>query len=123
MFQNIDSGDEQMLGRLSIATKVFGLAVFLPFLTVSLAVFLLWHVSSLQDEMDFIAKRLHDAVPEAKLKLCESFLEVLAAYGSQKCDIAQAALQICLKLASEDGPSRLFMERIQFLRFQLPGVG
>ena len=46
-----------MLSRLSIATKVFGLAVLLLCLTMALACFLLWHVDKLQDELEIIAKR------------------------------------------------------------------
>ena len=46
-----------MLSRLSIAKKIFGLAVLLLCLTVVLACFLLWHVSRLQDEMEAIAQR------------------------------------------------------------------
>ena len=46
-----------MLNRLSIAIKIFGLAVLLLCLTVVLAGFLLWHVSRLQDEMAAIAQR------------------------------------------------------------------
>jgi class 3 adenylate cyclase len=46
-----------MLKRISIANKIFGLAVLLLCLTVALAVFLLWHVSQLQDELEAIAQR------------------------------------------------------------------
>jgi adenylate cyclase len=46
-----------MLKRLSIAKKVFGLAVILLCLTVALACFLLWHVDKLQDELEVIARR------------------------------------------------------------------
>lgn len=46
-----------MLSRLSIATKVFGLAVLLLCLTVALACFLLWHITLLQGEMQVIAQR------------------------------------------------------------------
>jgi adenylate cyclase len=46
-----------MLSRLSIATKVFGLAVLLLCLTVALAGFLLWRVDLLQDELEIIARR------------------------------------------------------------------
>ena len=46
-----------MLSRLSIATKVFGLAVLLLCLTVALAGFLLWNVTLLQRAMNLIAKR------------------------------------------------------------------
>jgi hypothetical protein len=46
-----------MLSRLSIAMKVFGLAVLLLCLTVALACFLLWHVTQLQGEMNVIVQR------------------------------------------------------------------
>jgi adenylate cyclase len=46
-----------MLSRFRIATKIFGLAVLLLCLTVALACFLLWHVSSLQREMQLIVQR------------------------------------------------------------------
>ena len=46
-----------MLNRLSIAMKVFGLAVLLLCLTVALAGFLLWHVTRLQGDMKVIVQR------------------------------------------------------------------
>jgi hypothetical protein len=46
-----------MLSRLSIATKVFGLAVLLLCLTAVLAGFLLWRVDLLQDKLEIISRR------------------------------------------------------------------
>jgi adenylate cyclase len=46
-----------MLNRLSIAVKIFGLAVLLLCLTVALSGFLLWRVDLLQDELEIIAQR------------------------------------------------------------------
>ena len=46
-----------MLSRLSIAKKIFGLAVLLLCLTVVLACFLLWHVTLLQGELQVITQR------------------------------------------------------------------
>lgn len=46
-----------MLSRLSIATKIFGLAVLLLCLTVALAGFLLWQVFLLKGELETIARR------------------------------------------------------------------
>jgi class 3 adenylate cyclase len=52
-----------VLNRLSIAVKIFGLAVLLLCLTVALAGFLLWHVTRLQGDMNVIVQR---EVPLAK---------------------------------------------------------
>ena len=64
---------------------------------------------------------LQGEVPEVRLALCERFAEALAAYRSQTWDRAEAALQGCLELSPNDGPSMVFIERIQQLRLQPPG--
>ena len=64
---------------------------------------------------------LRGEIPEATLKLCDRFAAALAAYRSQEWDRAEAALRDCLELSPNDGPSRVFIERIQQLRLQPPG--
>jgi adenylate cyclase len=64
---------------------------------------------------------LKGEVPEAKLSLSERFREALEAYRSQEWDRSETALQNCLELFPEDGPSQLFLERVRQLRAQPPG--
>jgi adenylate cyclase len=63
---------------------------------------------------------LQGEVPEAKLSLSERFAAALAAYRSQEWDRSETALQGCLELFPDDGPSRLFLERVRQLRTQPP---
>jgi len=49
-------------------------------------------------------------------ELCELFASGLAAYRRQDWDAAQAQFESCLRVAAEDGPTRLFLERIALLR-------
>ena len=64
---------------------------------------------------------LEGEVPETTLRLSEQFVGALEAYRSQKWDRADAALRDCLKLSPDDGPSRVFLERVNLLRTQPPG--
>jgi adenylate cyclase len=60
-------------------------------------------------------------VPDAKLTLAERFAEALAAYRAQAWDRSETALRGCLELFPDDGPSRLFRDRVKRLRAQPPG--
>ena len=51
------------------------------------------------------------------------FAEALTAYRERDWDLAEQKFQKCLKLAPEDGPSRLFEQRVAFLRANPPAAG
>jgi class 3 adenylate cyclase len=53
---------------------------------------------------------------QSELKLRSLFSEGLAAYRQQDWDVAQAHFESCLQISTEDGPSRVFVERIARLR-------
>jgi adenylate cyclase len=53
-------------------------------------------------------------------ELRELFADGLAAYRQQDWDEAQAHFESCLRTAEEDGPARLFLERIALLRSAPP---
>jgi adenylate cyclase len=57
---------------------------------------------------------------ESEIKLRSLFSEGLAAYRRQDWDGAQAHFESCLQISTEDGPSRLFVERIAHLRSTPP---
>jgi adenylate cyclase len=57
---------------------------------------------------------------QGDLKLRSLFGEGLAAYRQQDWDEAQAHFESCLQISTEDGPSRLFVERIAHLRNMPP---
>jgi adenylate cyclase len=57
---------------------------------------------------------------EKDMKLRSLFGEGLAAYRRQDWDEAQAHFESCLQISAEDGPSRLFLERIPHLRSTPP---
>ena len=54
------------------------------------------------------------------LELRDLFADALAAYRERDWDCAERKFQECLKLAPDDGPSRLFEQRIVFLRANPP---
>ena len=54
--------------------------------------------------------------------LCDLFAHGLAAYRERDWDGAEEKFQECLKLAPEDGPSRLFEQRVAFLRADPPAA-
>jgi adenylate cyclase len=56
------------------------------------------------------------------LDLCDLFADGLAAYRERDWDLAERKFQECLKLAPEDGPSRLFEQRVAFLRVNPPSA-
>jgi adenylate cyclase len=70
--------------------------------------------------------RIYEALGRAgelgqnELKLRSLFSEGLAAYRRQNWDEAQAHFESCLEISTEDGPSRLFVERIAHLRSMTP---
>jgi adenylate cyclase len=53
-------------------------------------------------------------------QLRELFAQGLAAYRQQKWDEAQAHFEGCLGIAGDDGPARLFLERVALLRAAPP---
>jgi adenylate cyclase len=53
---------------------------------------------------------------QSELKLRSLFSEGLGAYRRQDWDEAQTHFESCLQISTEDGPSRLFVERIARLR-------
>ena len=55
-------------------------------------------------------------------ELCDLFAAGLAAYRERDWDHAERKFQACLKLAPEDGPSRLFEQRVAFLRVNPPSA-
>ena len=57
---------------------------------------------------------------QSELKLRSLFSEGLAAYRQQDWDVAQAHFESCLQISTEDGPSRVFVERIAHLRSTPP---
>ena len=58
--------------------------------------------------------------PPDTLELRDLFVDALAAYRERDWDGAERKFQVCLKLTPEDGPSRLFEQRVVFLRANPP---
>jgi class 3 adenylate cyclase len=56
------------------------------------------------------------------LELRDLFVDALGAYRERDWDGAERKFQECLKLAPEDGPSRLFEQRVVFLRANPPAT-
>jgi adenylate cyclase len=61
-------------------------------------------------------------VPEACLRLRESFCKGLAAYRARDWDSAEAAIHECLSCRPDDGPSNRFLHRIKILRQTPPSA-
>ena len=59
---------------------------------------------------------------EKETKLRSLFGEGLAAYRRGDWDDAQARFEDCLEISAEDGPARLFVERITHLRGTPPSA-
>jgi class 3 adenylate cyclase len=57
-------------------------------------------------------------VPQPTLDLAERFARGLVAYRGQAWTEAEAAFRSCLELAPEDGPARVFLDRIPLLSDQ-----
>ena len=55
--------------------------------------------------------------------LAERYAEGLAAYRSRAWTEAEAAFRAALAVAPDDGPSKVFLERIPRLMAEAPGVG
>ena len=66
--------------------------------------------------------RAGELTPE-RSQLRELFAQGLAAYRRQAWDEAEAHFEGCLRVAAEDGPARLFLERIALLRADPPAAG
>jgi adenylate cyclase len=66
--------------------------------------------------------RAGEIAPEA-MELRDLFANALAAYRERDWVLAERKFQECVKLAPEDGPSRLFEERVAFLRANPPAAG
>lgn len=123
-------GDTVNLGqRLEAANRVYGTHILVSEATMTGA-----GADVVTREIDFLVMKgktetvrafevmgLQGAIPEAQLTLCERSADALAAYRSQEWDQAEAALRDCLELSPDDGPSRVFIERLQQLRLQPPG--
>jgi adenylate cyclase len=57
---------------------------------------------------------------EELARLRESYQQARQTYLAQEWDLAEAAFRECLQIRPNDGPSRVFLERIQFLRRNPP---
>ena len=60
-------------------------------------------------------------VTEQQLRLRELYVRARRAYLAQEWDLAEAIFGECLQLRPDDGPSRVFRQRIQTLRRNPPG--
>jgi adenylate cyclase len=65
--------------------------------------------------------RVGEITPDT-LELRELFADALAAYRERDWDGAERKFQECLKLTPEDGPSRLFEQRVVLLRANPPAA-
>jgi class 3 adenylate cyclase len=59
-------------------------------------------------------------VTEQQLRLKELYGRAMRAYQAQEWDLAEAAFRECLQLRPDDGPSRVFIQRIQTFRQHPP---
>jgi adenylate cyclase len=57
---------------------------------------------------------------EESVRLRERYDQARAMYLAQEWDVAETAFHECLKVRPNDGPSRVLLERIQFLRRNTP---
>ena len=123
-------GDTVNLGeRIEQANKVYGTRILISEATYKAAgsaivvreIDLLKAKGKTEIARVFEMLGLEGEVPETTMLLSEQFAGALAAYRSQEWDRAEAALRDCLKLSPDDGPSRLFLERVKLLRTQPPG--
>lgn len=60
-------------------------------------------------------------IESSRVELRKTFAEGLAAYREQNWDEAQAHFEVCLRIMPDDGPSRVFLDRIGVLRSSPPG--
>jgi adenylate cyclase len=61
-------------------------------------------------------------VPEARLRLRETFQKGLVAYRARDWDSAEGAIRECLACRPDDGPSARLLDRIKTLRQSPPGA-
>ena len=57
----------------------------------------------------------------SRLELRKTFTDGLASYRRRDWDGAQACFEACLRIAPDDGPARVFLDRISVLRSSPPG--
>jgi adenylate cyclase len=113
-----------LAARLEEINKVYGSSIILPEETYRLS----QNVIEAR-ELDLVTVpgktepvRIYEAMGRAgelgenAIKLRSLFGQGLAAYRRQDWDEAQAHFESCLHIAAEDGPTRLFIERIAHLR-------
>ncbi len=62
-------------------------------------------------------------MPEATRQLCDRFAAALSAYRASQWDLAEQALLGCLELRRDDGPTRVFLDRIGRFRAEPPAAG
>jgi adenylate cyclase len=119
-----------LASRLENVNKLYGTSIILSEETYRLA----QHVIEAR-ELDLITVagksepvRIYEAIGRAgelapeQDELRELFADGLAAYRRQDWDEAQTHFEGCLRIASEDGPARLFLERIAHLRSAPPAA-
>jgi adenylate cyclase len=119
-----------LASRLESVNKVYGSSIIVSEETYRLA----QQVIEAR-ELDLIAVvgktepvRIYEAMGRAgelgpeRSRLRELFADGLAAYRRQDWDEAQTHFESCLHIASQDGPARLFLERIAHLRNAPPLV-
>jgi hypothetical protein len=58
----------------------------------------------------------------SRLEMRKTFAEGLGAYRQQDWDAAQAHFEACMRITPDDGPARVFLERISILRSSPPGA-
>jgi len=61
-------------------------------------------------------------LPQAMVRLAEHYAEGLAAYRGRAWTEAEAAFSAALAVVPDDGPSKVFLERIPRLVAEAPGV-
>ena len=62
-----------------------------------------------------------EQLSEELVGLRERYDQARVMYLAQEWDLAEPAFRECLKIRPNDGPSRVLLERIQFLRRNSPG--
>ena len=116
--------------RQTIAAKIFGLAIILLLLTIALAGFLLYEVTRTKQDLTVVANfdvqltqslaRLHEFGLRRRLAF-ERWFGALNAAEPNREIVAEATFRECLEIRPEDGPSRVFLERVKTLRRNPPG--
>ena len=117
-----------LASRLEGINKVYGSSIILSEATYRLA-----QQAIEARELDLVTVagktepvRIYEAMGRAgelaseRTELREVFADGLAAYRRQDWDGAQTHFESCLRIAADDGPTRLFLERIALLRSAPP---